>query len=171
MRLRRFTAAADRTLPSRFTRCVVAARTVAPAPVIPPSLSQRTAAHRAAWERRPVRGVRAKKVNRVWRRYERVATVSPLPYGPAGCRHDSSPSFEPAQATRHRQHNRRKTRFSTRANREPITGSPGEATCFQRSDAVSLCARVPTAGWFPLSTAGDLAPSPAAAADWRDRRA
>ena len=76
-----------------------------------------------------------------------------------------------SQATRHRQHNRRKTRFSTPANREPITGSPGEATYLQCSDAVSLCARASSARRFPLSIADGLAQRPAAVGDWIDRRA
>jgi hypothetical protein len=82
-----------------------------------------------AWGRRPVRGVRSEEGKsglqarrapspgiRHWRTGELVTDTI------LGC-----PSNHPRRR-RHRQHTRRKTRFSTPTNREPTPGSPGEPT-------------------------------------------
>ena len=117
-------------LPNRFTHCRVSRReqSLRPSHTVVTSQTVRRLTGRA-WGRRPVRGVRSEEGKSGLK-----ALRAPSPgirhraYGPAGYRHDSWLSFESSKATASSSAPRRKTRFSTPTNREPIPGPPGEPT-------------------------------------------
>ena len=155
MRQWRIAAAADRTAPEPFYRLSrVAARTSRCAPATPSSQTVRRRTGRDCG-RRPVRGVRseegksgleARQAPSLGIRHRRTGQLVTETIPPC-------PSNHPRRR-RHRQHTRRKTRFSTPSNpgpptrtparwggnREPILGPPGEPTlrtCRKRASVAS----------------------------------
>ena len=125
MRQWRIAAAADRTAPEPFYRLSrVAARTSRCAPATPSSQTVRRRTGRACG-RRPVRGVRseegksgleARQAPSLGIRHRRTGQLVTETIPPCRSNHP--------RRRRHRQHTRRKTRFSTPSNPGPPTRTP-----------------------------------------------